>query len=222
MPNMKNLKKAIETTEKCFDLAKRSIKPGLTEKQLANKIKKHAKRLGVKRFSFPIIVESGKRTRFVHSKPSNRSIRKNDLIKIDFGIEYKEICTDITRTFCIKPDKKQKKIHNIVLQAQKLAIKKARPGIPARLVDKAARDYFKKHKLGKKFRHGLGHGVGKKIHEPPRLSPKSKDIINVGTVFTIEPGLYIKGWGGVRIEDMFLMTKKGLVQLTKSPKKLEI
>lgn len=219
---MQDLVKAVKLTEECFRFAKKIIKPGLTEKQIANKIKKHAKKLGVRKFSFPIIFASGKRARFVHSSPSNRKIRGNDLIIMDFGIKYKGICTDISRTFCIKPNERQKELYNIVLQAQKIAVRKVKPNIKAKLVDKAARDYFKKHNLGKKFRHSLGHGVGRKIHEKPKISPKSKDILKPGMLFTIEPGIYIKGWGGIRIEDMFLLAKKGIKQLSKFPKRLEL
>ena len=141
----------------------------------------------------------------------------------DFGTTVNHYCSDMTRTyFWSKPTKRQEKIYKAVLFAQEKAIEKIAKGEKrAWIIDRAARQFLAS-KFGKdNFRHGLGHGVGTVIHEWPGLTPKSKDILPVGCVMTVEPGLYFKGWGGIRIEDMVLVTKSGCKNLTKSSKTLE-
>ena len=128
--------------------------------------------------------------------------------------------TDMTRTFCLQPDKRQKQLHKIVLGAQRAAMARLRPGVKASVVDKASRDYMKKFDHHDYFTHGLGHGVGMDIHEAPSLDPSSKDILKENMIFTIEPGAYIPGYGGIRIEDMVLLTKKGKQVLTNFPRRL--
>lgn len=209
---MRNLEKAIKITKQCFSLAKEMIKPGVSEKEIARQIKKLARKLNAKP-AFPIIVASGKNARRIHPKPTKRNIRENEFIIIDFGVYYKGARTDVTRTFCINPDKNKLKLYKIIENAQKIAIRKIKPGIEARKIDLTARRYIKKH-TRYKFPYALGHGIGKRTHQKPRISPKSKSILKPGDIFTLEPGVHGK-FGGIRIEDMFLLTKKGIRKLTK-------
>ena len=141
---------------------------------------------------------------------------------LDFGCTVNHYCSDMTRTFFFgEPTKRQERIYLAVLEAQNRAINKLKKGERrAKVIDKAARDFLNK-KFKNNFKHGLGHGVGTVIHEWPNFKPKSEDILPIGCVMTVEPGLYFKGWGGVRIEDMVLITKKGSKNLTNFPKDLK-
>jgi len=135
------------------------------------------------------------------------------------GARYRGYCADLTRTFFLgTPNKRLKKIYAIVLAVQKKQIALVRAGASCAAIDQKGRDLLKKHRLGKYFTHSTGHGVGLKIHQKPRISYKSKEVLKAGQVITIEPGVYIKGLGGVRIEDMLIVTKNGYINLSKSPK----
>ena len=138
------------------------------------------------------------------------------MVVVDCGFDYKGYATDMTRTFFIgKPNKKFKKVYAAVLAAQKQAMVAIKEDMPAADIDKVARDLLDKAGLGKYFKHSLGHGVGRLVHERPRLSAKSKEILKSGMVVTVEPGVYIPGWGGIRIEDMVLVKPKGCEVLTR-------
>ena len=230
---MKDLRRAIQITESCFRLAQKIIKLDITEIEIAKRMKKHALRLGAKRLCFPTIVSSGKSAKrihskltkkqikeTIHSKPTKKKIKQNEFIIIDFGVVYKGKRTDMTRTFCIKPDKKKKKLYKLVKKAQKLAEKNIKPGISCFKVDMIVRNYLKT-KTKYKFPYALGHGIGKKIHQKPIIKPRSKNIFKVGDIFTLEPGLHGKNVG-IRIEDMYIVTKKGIKKLTKFPYKLTL
>lgn len=191
------------------------ISPGQKEKEIANWIEQELKKHGA-RPAFRIIVASGKRSAKPHGFATNKKIKKGDLVVIDFGAVYNGYCSDITRTFIVgKPTKKQKRIFNIVKEAQRRAIKAVRAGIRCCDVDHAARQYIEKKGYGKYFIHGTGHGIGRKVHEPPKISKGNRNKLKAGMVITIEPGIYIKGWGGVRVEDMVLVTEQGGRVLTK-------
>ncbi|MFQ6009937.1 MAG: M24 family metallopeptidase [Candidatus Aenigmatarchaeota archaeon] len=219
---VKKITKSLRAAEKGMRAASESIRPGITENELAI-IAEHAMRKsGAEWFSFRGMVASGPNPAKPHFIPSNRRIRQEDLIVIDIGAVYRGYCSDISRTFCIKPSKKQKKIYSIVLSAQKAATAKARPGAKAKAIDRAARNLIEKHGYGTNFIHPTGHGVGLDIHEAPSISSDSKETLKPGMVFTIEPGIYISGYGGVRLEDMILLTSKGKINLTKFPKRLEV
>ena len=140
----------------------------------------------------------------------------------DFGCTVNHYCSDMTRTyFWGEPSKRQRKIYLAVLEAQERALKKIAIGERrAKVIDKVARGFLSKKFSAKNFPHGLGHGIGTVIHEWPNFKPKSEDVLPVGCVMTVEPGLYFKNWGGIRIEDMILITKKGCTNLTKFPKNL--
>jgi Xaa-Pro aminopeptidase len=165
--------------------------------------------------AFQTLVASGKRGAFPHGHPTNKIIANGEMVVIDFGALYRGERADISRTLSVgKADPKQKKIYAIVQEAQRRAIKKVAAGVECREVDLAARDYIKSRILGHAFIHTTGHGIGRKVHQGPKISLRNKNKLKAGMVITIEPGIYIKGWGGVRIEDMVLVTKKGCKVLT--------
>ena len=199
------------------------LKTGVSEIEIANFIKKSFIKYGAPILSFPPIVAFGRNTANIHHEPGKTKLKKGDIIMFDFGCTVNHYCSDMTRTyFWGKPNNRQKKIYENVLRAMDLAINKIKKGERrAKIIDKSARDFLNRKFSVKRFSHGLGHGIGTVIHEWPNFKPKSKDIIPTGCVMTIEPGLYFKGFGGVRIEDMVLITKKGYKNLTNLPKNLK-
>ena len=217
-----NIIKAQRISEKVLQNTMMKLKVGITEIEIANFIKKSFIKCGAPILSFSPIVSFGKNTANIHHEPTKTKLKKGDTIMFDFGCTVNHYCSDMTRTYFLgKPTQRQKKIYLTVLQAQNKALKKIEKGERrAKIIDKSAREFLKKKFGASKFAHGLGHGVGTVIHEWPNFKPKSEDTIPVGCVMTIEPGLYFKGFGGVRIEDMVLITKNGYKNLTKVPKDL--
>lgn len=195
-----------------------NINAGQTEKDVAAQIKNLLRSFKA-RPAFRIIVASGKRSALPHGLATNKRIRRGDLVVIDFGALYNGYRSDISRTFIVgKPSLKQKKIYQIVKTAQARAIKAIKAGKACSKIDRAARDYIRQQGFGKKFIHSTGHGIGKKVHQAPKISPKNHGKLKAGMIITIEPGIYIKGWGGVRIEDMVEVTRRGHRVLTKAKK----
>ena len=217
-----NIIKAQRISEKVLRYTVVKLKTNITEIEIANFIKKSFVKYNAPILSFSPIVAFGKNTANIHHKPSRTKLKKGDIVMLDFGCTVNHYCSDMTRTyFWGEPNKRQKKIYLTVLEAQNRAIKKIQKGERrAKVIDKIARNFLnKKHK--NKFLHGLGHGIGTVIHEWPNFKPKSEDIIPAGCVMTVEPGLYFKNWGGVRIEDMILITRNGYKNLTNVPKDLK-
>jgi len=223
------IKKACQIGDEAFDFIVKKIKSGITEKELAFKLeyfikKKHAD------ISFPPIVAFGKNSSIPHHQTSSEKLRTNSIVLLDFGVKFENYCSDMTRTvFFGKADEKFKKIYNTTLESQQKAIKflnssfiihnsKTKP-VKTASIDKAARQYIIRSGYPT-IPHSLGHGIGIDVHESPRLSPKSKDILKEGMVFSIEPGIYIPNYGGVRIEDIVVLENKGICLLTHSPKHL--
>jgi Xaa-Pro dipeptidase len=168
--------------------------------------------------AFETIVASGSCSAFPHGGCSEREIRKGDLVVVDVGATYKFYRSDMTRTFVVgKPSEKQKKLHQTVKTAQDKAFETVKPNVKAKDVDAAARKVIADAGYDEFFVHSLGHGVGLEVHEPPTLSPESKDTLAAGNVVTVEPGIYLVGYGGVRIEDTVLVQKNGAEKLTKGP-----
>ncbi|MDD4941900.1 MAG: M24 family metallopeptidase [Candidatus Omnitrophica bacterium] len=205
------------------------LKAGQTEKEIAGWIKHEIAAYGAKP-SFDIIVGAGARSVDPHARPGNHRIKNGEHVVVDLGAKYKGRCSDITRTFFVgQPTARYSHYYNLVKTAQRLAIAVVRDGVYCREVDIAAREHIKRfcfrtcHISEKKcsgdcFIHTTGHGVGVKIHQSPRISMKSRKKLKAGMVITIEPGIYIKGWGGIRIEDMVLVTKERGIVLTNVPK----
>lgn len=237
-----NIIRAQRISEKVLRDVLKFLKDGVSEIETANFIKKSfvkylsAQAGGAPILSFSPIVAFGKNTADVHHEPNKTKLKKpatpagrparrggGDMIMLDFGCAVGRYCSDMTRTyFWGEPSRKQERIYFDVLKAQELAINAIKRGERRGwIIDKIARNFLNKKYGAKKFSHGLGHGVGVVIHEWPSFKPKSKDIIPAGCVMTVEPGIYFKGFGGVRIEDMILITKNGCKNLTKVSKDLK-
>lgn len=214
------IKKACELGDRTFSHIIKKIKEGVSEKELAHEIVRFI-RLNNAHLSFRPIVSFGKNSFEIHHKPTDLRLRKNHgFLMIDMGIKLNGYCSDMTRTvFFGKATKKQKKLYFAVLKAQKRSIDFVKVNCKAFDIDRVAREYIAKQKFPD-IPHSVGHGIGKRVHEGFRISQKSKTIIKNGMVFTIEPGIYIKDFGGVRIEDTFYLNSGKLYQLTKSPKNL--
>lgn len=220
---LNNIIKAQRISERVLLDVLKILKVGVSEKDVEKFIQESFVKYGAPILSFPPIVSFGKNTANIHHIPSKTKLKKGDTIMFDFGTTVNHYCSDMTRTYFFgKPNKKQKKIYEAVLEAQNRALNKIKSGERrAKIIDLAARKFLSNKFGPNKFAHGLGHGVGTVIHEWPNFKIKSEDIIPEGCVMTVEPGLYLKGFGGVRIEDMILITKDGFENLTKAPKNLE-
>lgn len=218
------LRDAIQQAEKGFAVLQASLVPDMTEQEAAHELEHTMRRFGAKGASFPIIVAVGTRAALPHARPTSRKLGEADFVLIDWGaVSQGGYNSDLTRVLWTgKPSSKLTKIYNITLDAQQRAIAAIRPGISCREVDKIARSVIEKAGYGSKFGHGLGHGIGRDIHEGPRLGPSSETILEPGMVVTVEPGIYLPEWGGVRIEDDVLVTRDGYEVLTSVPKELEI
>jgi len=208
------IRKAGLITRNAFRQAQKMLKPGANEEGLALLLQKHLGENGAGS-SFPIIAASGERTFFPHAAQTTSVISNQGWVMVDFGAKYYGYCSDITRVFFPgEKDKKALEILQILSAARKAAEKKAGPGMPAKDVDAAGRNVLKKKGLDQYFIHGIGHGVGLSVHEEPTLNPGSRDILKSGMVITIEPAVYIPDWGGMRVEDTYLVTETGLENLT--------
>jgi len=218
---VKNIKKACLLTDKTFEYVKKKIKVGFTEKETEYLIQDFIRRNGGD-LSFDTIIASGPNSANIHHKPADRKIKKGDPVMLDFGAKINYYMSDITRMLFIGEAKPFfKKIYSIVLEAQKLAIKDLKNGDrDSKRIDAIARNVIDREGYANNFSHSLGHSFGLEIHENPRLNPKSEDKLVQGNIVTVEPGIYIEGKGGIRIEDDILIKEKGVEILTKSPKEL--
>lgn len=215
------LAKAAELGDAALEEVLRMVRPGVTERELALELEFFMRRHGADKVGFDFIVASGERSALPHGVASDKEIKLGDLITFDFGCYYEGYTSDMTRTVVLgKADAKQREIYELVLRAQLAALEAIKPGASGVEVDKVARDIISAAGHGEHFGHGLGHGVGLMVHEGPRLSPSSADVLEPGMVVTDEPGVYIPGWGGVRIEDLVVVTEEGSRVLTKFPKEL--
>lgn len=218
------IKKAIYRAELAFRKVKPFITKGSSERRIAALLEENLKIAGCSVLPFDIIVVSGAKSSLPHARPSDNKITAGELVVIDWGGEAGGYFSDMTRTFLIggRNIAKQKEMYDTVLLANRKAIEQVRVGSDVREVDRAARDVIKKAGYGDCFGHGTGHGVGLDVHELPKISRIGKGHIAAGMVFTIEPGIYVPGLGGVRIEDMVLASKSGCRMLTDLPRRLEI
>ncbi|GAA0115927.1 M24 family metallopeptidase [Clostridium senegalense] len=215
------IKKAQQIADSAFEHMLEFIKPGMTEKEIGLELEFYMRKLGASGLSFPSIVASGVRSSLPHGTATEKVVERGDFLTLDFGAVYDGYCSDMTRTIVIgEPNDKMKEIYNIVLNAQEAALKAVKPGMSCFDLDKIARDIIKDAGYGEYFGHGLGHGVGRLIHEAPMVSFRSNEVLEPGMVITDEPGIYIPNFGGVRIEDLILVTEDGCEVLSKSPKNL--
>lgn len=215
--------KAVQLTDAAFTQTLATIRPGITEKEMAWKIESFLRQNGAEATAFDIIVATGPNTALPHARPGERRIQSGEPILIDMGARIDGYCSDFTRTICIgKADKILQEIYDIVLEAQQAAIEGIKSGMNGAEADNIARIIIEGAGYGDNFGHGLGHGIGLAIHETPSLSRLSSDLLNDGMVFTIEPGIYIQGYGGVRIEDTVKLEQGTVKVLTRSAKYLSL
>lgn len=217
------MRKAGELTDYGMKAAYEMIRSSMKEIEVAAEIEYAMRRKGSWGAAFETIVASGVHSAFPHGGCTEREIHAGDLVVIDIGAAYQHYCSDMTRTVVVgKPSERQKRLYNIVSTAQEEAYKAIKPRAKAKDIDAAARRVIEKAGYGKDFVHGLGHGIGLEVHEPPSLGPQSKDRLVTGNVVTNEPGIYIVGFGGIRIEDTVLVQKRQAAKLTNGPYDLEI
>ena len=215
------LRKAAAISSESFLETIGSIGVGAGEREIALRLEFQIRKNGAEAIPFPIIVASGKRGALPHGPASGKRVGRGEFVTIDFGAVYGGYCSDETCTVMVgRPTARQKKVYQTVKDAHDKAISTVRPGVRAGQVDSAARKIIEKAGMGKYFKHGTGHGVGLAVHEEPRIAPKQDVMAEAGMVFTIEPGVYIPGWGGVRIEDTIRVTRQGCETLSSVPKEL--
>ena len=215
------IKEAVKISDKAFERILGYIRPGLREIEVAAELEYQMKMLGSEKPAFDTIIASGVRSSMPHGVASNKVIKKGEFITMDFGAKYMGYHSDITRTVVLgKATSKQKRIYNLVLKAQKAGCAYVRAGLMGKQVDKKVRDIISKAGYGKYFGHGLGHGLGTLVHDGPSVAPSSEYVLQPNNVVTIEPGIYIPKWGGVRVEDDVVVKKNKSVILNKAPKEL--
>lgn len=215
------IEKAIKITEEAFEHILNYIKPGQTEIEVANELDFFMRQKGASGVSFDTIVASGVRSAMPHGVASEKIIEQGDMITIDFGCYYKGYVSDMTRTFSIgDPGAELKKIHQIVLDANLKVTEAAKAGVTGAELDAIARDYIVEKGYGEAFGHSTGHGIGLEVHEGPGINYRNEKALVEGNVITNEPGIYLPGIGGVRIEDDLFITKDGNKNLMSCSKKL--
>jgi Xaa-Pro aminopeptidase len=213
------LVEAARLADAAMEYARSIIHPGMKEEELAWEMEKFLRENGSDSLPFDIIVASGPNSALPHAKPTERPILEGEPIIIDLGAKVAGYASDLSRTICLGPaDKTFTEVYGLVLRAQLAALATLETGMSGEEVDYLARKVIEQGGYGDAFGHGLGHGVGLAPHEQPRLGPNSESVLAEGMVFTIEPGIYLPGWGGVRIEDMVILEKEGLKALSKAGK----
>ncbi|MFW7364277.1 M24 family metallopeptidase [Vagococcus fluvialis] len=217
------VEKACEIADKAFSHILTYIKPGMTEIQVANELDFYMRSLGASSVSFETIVASGLRSAMPHGVASEKVIEQGDMITIDFGCYYNGYVSDMTRTISLgEPSDKLREIYNVVKEAQQKVLDVAKPGMTGVELDAVARDYIASKGYNEAFGHSTGHGIGLEIHEGPNVSKLAEKAFVPGNIITNEPGIYLPGIGGVRIEDDMLVTENGIKRLTHSEKELII
>ncbi|MBM5805177.1 MAG: aminopeptidase P family protein [Candidatus Verstraetearchaeota archaeon] len=213
--------KAQRATERALTKAYRNFKEGMTEQEIVSEIEYHMRREGAEAYAFENLVASGPRAIYPHGMPTAKKVGGGEGVVLDLGVKMSGYCSDMTRTvFFGRPKREMVRIYEAVLEAQKAALRAARPGMTGKELDGVAREILEEKGYGKYFGHGLGHGVGIAIHEGPSVSVRGEEKLVSGNVITVEPGVYIPKLGGVRIEDMIVMTEKGSRNLTRFRKDL--
>jgi Xaa-Pro aminopeptidase len=212
---------ACAQAKRAYEVVRASVTTNMTELEVAAELEYQARRFGAKALSFPAIVAVGPRAALPHARPTTRKLGESDFTLIDWGVNSGLYMSDLTRVIVTgKISPKLRKIYGLVLKAQLAAIDAIQPGKTCEQVDAVARKVITRAGFGKAFGHGLGHGTGLEIHEAPRLAVGQKSKLQPGMIVTVEPGVYVPGWGGVRIEDDVLVTRTGHEVLTDVPKEL--
>lgn len=215
------IERAVAAAEQALGATVARLQPGLTELAVAGLLESALRDAGSEGFAFPTIVAAGPRSALPHARSSTRRIERGDLLLIDFGAVVDGYCSDITRTFVMgRADDRQREIHGIVREANALAAAAVAPGMSGRDADAVARRYIESRGHGQEFGHSLGHGIGLEVHESPRLASSADALLPSGAVVTIEPGIYLPDWGGVRIEDDVYLDGSGSRILTSFTREL--
>lgn len=218
-----NIMKAEAMGDICFSHIMEFMKVGMTEQNVADEIEKTLKKLGAEDLSFPTICVSGSRTEYPHGEPTDKIIEEGDLVTIDMGAVVCGYCGDMTRTVAMGyVSEHQREVYDIVLRSQEAGLAAIKSGVKCFDVDQICRNIITEAGYGEQFVHGTGHGVGVKVHESPTLNKKSEEILEEFMPVTVEPGIYIPGTFGVRIEDLAIVTDFGIINTTKSTKELII
>ncbi|MBI3980217.1 MAG: aminopeptidase P family protein [Chloroflexi bacterium] len=213
------LERAIAVADAAFAEVSRRIAPGMTERQVAWELEKHMREGGAEAVAFEIIVASGPNGALPHARPTDRPIGLGEPVVIDMGAQVNGYCSDMTRTIVLgEPDDTFRRVYRIVDRAQQAGATGIRPGMSGADADRLARAIIAGAGYGEQFGHGLGHGIGLAVHELPTLRSTSEDVLAAGMVFSVEPGIYLPGWGGVRIEDLVVLEAGGPRTLTRSAK----
>ena len=217
------MKRAQEITDQAFDAILKFIQPGMTEQEIAARLQYEMLLRGAEKMSFDPIVVSGPNGSLPHGIPSEKKVQKGEFLTMDFGCKYGGYCSDMTRTVALgEPTEEMKKVYQIVLEAQLAGIAVTRAGVPGTSIDAAARKVIADAGYGDNFGHGYGHSLGIEIHESPNANTRDNTLLPVGAVVSAEPGIYLPGKFGVRIEDVTILREDGCEILTKSPKDLII
>ena len=219
---LNKIRRAIRIATDSFLDASRRVWPGVKERVAADFLEMRMRRRGGEKPAFDTIVASGPRAALPHGRATDKRMQKKETVVVDFGVRFQGYHSDETKTLILgKPDAEQRRIYDTVRRAQEKAMKAIRPGVGVRHIDAAAREIIARAGYDKFFGHGTGHGVGLAVHEEPTISPRGRGVVKEGMVFTVEPGIYIPGWGGVRLEDMILVTALGCEILTVLSKDLK-
>ncbi|MHB9133067.1 MAG: M24 family metallopeptidase [Armatimonadota bacterium] len=220
---IERIRKAVEIADQTYTHLTHMVKPGVTEHELALEAEWYMRRQGADGMSFDIIVATGDHSALPHAQPGERPLRVGDLVIIDMGARYARYCSDMTRTFAVaKATPIAQEIYRVCAEAQQAGVDRIQAGITGQEADRLVREVIDAAGYGTYFGHGTGHGVGLEIHESPRLNRESTQILPAGAAVTIEPGIYLPEVGGVRIEDLVVLTETGLDVLTAAPKPAEL
>ncbi len=215
------IRRSAETNSRAFEQAIARVRPGIKERDLAAELEYRMRRLGAEKPAFDTIVAAGVRSALPHAQPGAAPLATGDLVVVDMGAQQDGYCSDMTRMlFLGRPTARVKRTYRAVREAQLAALDAVRPGVLTARVDAAARKVLRAHGLERAFVHSTGHGLGLEIHEPPRIGRRDKTRLAPGMAITIEPGAYLEGFGGVRIEDTVVVTPTGCEILTRTPKDL--
>jgi Xaa-Pro aminopeptidase len=217
------IERSVSTNSEAFEQAARRVREGMREEDLAAEIEYRMRRLGAQKPSFETIVAAGERSSLPHAHPTGAALKANQLVLVDMGAFRDGYASDMTRMlFLGAPAARVKRLYAAVLEAQLSAIDAVRPGVTSAHVDRQARNVLKAYKLDHAFIHSTGHGLGLEIHEMPRIGRKDKTLLQAGMAITIEPGVYLEGFGGIRIEDTLVVTQTGCRVLTPTSKELRV
>jgi Xaa-Pro aminopeptidase len=218
---VEQIREAVRIAEQAFAWFRDLLRPDASEKELSDALEMCVRRAGGRCGSFPAIVAVGERAALPHAPPTGRTVAEADLLLVDWGASGRFYKSDLTRTLAVHTiSTKLEELHAVVVTAQQRALRSLRPGVQAGEIDAEARAVIEEAGFGPFFNHGLGHGLGMQVHEAPLLRPHSDAVLQAGMVVTIEPGIYLPGWGGVRVEDDVLVTPDGCEVLTSLAKDL--